>query len=85
MTLKPVGHNLQWPGTGTLHWGCRCTIIPLFKSFADLAGPGGHLGGHLRAHGATMQPTWGRIRAVLSSIGAKQAVEGLTKGISRPS
>lgn len=41
--LKPVGHRLRWPGNPPFHFSCRCSVIPVLKSFADLAGPGSKL------------------------------------------
>lgn len=38
MNLNPVGHNLPWPGT-PMHFNCRCTTVPITKSWAALAGP----------------------------------------------
>ena len=37
--LVSKGHRLRWPGNPPIHWVCRCTMIPILKSFADLAGP----------------------------------------------
>jgi len=31
--------GLSWLGPPPFHWNCRTTLIPLLKSFADLAGP----------------------------------------------
>lgn len=38
MNLKPIGHGMPYPGGPPFHWNCRSTIIPLVKSFAELAG-----------------------------------------------
>ncbi|MCX5832004.1 MAG: minor capsid protein [Deltaproteobacteria bacterium] len=38
MDMKPVGHNKAYPAIPA-HWGCRCCLVPVTKSWAELAGP----------------------------------------------
>jgi hypothetical protein len=34
---KPIDHSVPWlQGPGRLHWGCRSTSIPIFKTWRDL-------------------------------------------------
>jgi len=35
-TLKPIGHNIEWPGVSP-HWGCRATQTSVLKSFKDIS------------------------------------------------
>jgi len=37
MEMKPNGHSSPWPGM-PVHWNCRCTTIPVIKSYKDLVG-----------------------------------------------
>ena len=37
--FKPIGHDMDYPGGPPFHWQCRTAIVPLLKSYEDLAGP----------------------------------------------
>ena len=37
--FKPIGHDIRYPGGPPFHWSCRSTIVPLLKSYSELAGP----------------------------------------------
>lgn len=38
MQMQPIGHSFAYPGPPPLHWQCRTTIVPLVKSWEQLAG-----------------------------------------------
>ena len=37
--FKPIGHKMQYPGGPPFHWNCRSTLVPILKSYSELAGP----------------------------------------------
>ncbi len=38
MDFQPIGHSQKYPMGPPYHWNCRSTIVPILKSFSDLAG-----------------------------------------------
>ena len=36
---KPIGHRQRWPGYPPWHWQCRTTLVPITKTFEELASP----------------------------------------------
>jgi SPP1 gp7 family putative phage head morphogenesis protein len=35
--LEPIGHAMKFPGWAPLHFGCRCTAVPVMRSWKELA------------------------------------------------
>jgi SPP1 gp7 family putative phage head morphogenesis protein len=36
--LKPIGHAIKFPGfPPSPHWNCRCTLVPVIRSWSELA------------------------------------------------
>jgi SPP1 gp7 family putative phage head morphogenesis protein len=39
LQFNPIGHNTPYPGGGPpFHWNCRSTLIPITKTYEELAG-----------------------------------------------
>lgn len=42
--IRKTGANIQFPGSPPWHVNCRTTLIPILRSFAELAGPNSKIG-----------------------------------------
>lgn len=35
---NPIGHSHSWPGAPPAHWNCRSTLLPVLRTWSDMAG-----------------------------------------------
>jgi SPP1 gp7 family putative phage head morphogenesis protein len=35
--LEPIGHAMKFPGTAPIHFACRCSLVPVMRSWSELA------------------------------------------------
>ena len=35
--LEPIGHSMKFPGLPPEHFSCRCVLVPVMRSWAELA------------------------------------------------